>query len=59
MDLLGDSSFLESKPTDTPMNFTYRLLKEGTACTDVSAYRSLIGKLLYLIISRLDITYPM
>lgn len=57
LDLLAESRFIESKPVVTLMSSTCKLVKEGTAYEDVGAYRRLIGKLLYLTISRPDNIY--
>lgn len=52
-DLLKDSGFLVS----TPMMHDCRLLKEGTLLADTGLYRRLVGKLLYLTITCLDIAF--
>ena len=58
LELLSDTCMLGSKPVKTPMEQNLRLSKyEGQKLDDPSSYRRLIGKLLYLIITRPDITY--
>ena len=58
LELLSDSNMFGSKPVKTPMDQNLRLSKyEGQKLGDPSAYRRLIGKLLYLTITRLAITY--
>lgn len=58
LELLSDTGMLSNKPVKTPMEQKLRLSKyEGQKLDDPSSYRRLIGKLLYLTIARLDITY--
>lgn len=58
LELLSDTGMLGSKPMKTPMEQNLRLSNyEGQKLEDSSSYRRLIGKLLYLTITRLDITY--
>lgn len=54
LDLLTDL-VVECKPAETPMSLTSRLMKEGVPFEYFTAYRRLIGKLLYLTISQPDI----
>lgn len=59
LDMLQDSSFLYSEPA-APMETTLKVsLDDSELMADNTAYRSLIGKLLYLTITRLDLTYPL
>ncbi|XP_052193755.1 uncharacterized protein LOC127802105 [Diospyros lotus] len=56
--LLEDTSFLSSKPIVVPMVPNIKLSSdEGDLLEDVPAYRRLIGRLLYLTISRPDIAF--
>nr|KYP75712.1 hypothetical protein KK1_019909 [Cajanus cajan] len=49
---------LASRPTSTPMNYSTRLhANSGTLLSDPSSYRRLIGRLIYLTITRPDITH--
>nr|KYP70338.1 hypothetical protein KK1_009551 [Cajanus cajan] len=58
LQLLSDTGFLASMPTSLPMDPNNNLNAEiGDLLPDPSLYRRLIGKLLYLTISRPDITY--
>ena len=58
LDILQDSGFLGSKPVKFPMKQHLKLRKDqGELLTDHSVYRKLIGRLLYLTLTRLDICY--
>ncbi|XP_042038368.1 uncharacterized mitochondrial protein AtMg00810-like [Salvia splendens] len=58
MDLVNDAGLLGCKPSSRPMDSTKKLqLDFGTLMEDPSKYRRLIGRLLYLCITRPDITY--
>ncbi|MCH80563.1 retrovirus-related Pol polyprotein from transposon TNT 1-94 [Trifolium medium] len=58
LDLLKDSGFLGSKPATTPLDPAIKLHHdEGKLYEDISQYRRLIGKLLYLTNTRPDISY--
>ena len=58
LELLSDIGMLGSKLVKTPMEQNLRLSRyEGQKLDDPSSYRRLIGKLLYLTITRPDITY--
>ncbi|XP_022887164.1 uncharacterized protein LOC111403045 [Olea europaea var. sylvestris] len=58
LQLLEDAGFLGCKPANLPMNPKARLNSfEGKLIDDSSQYRRLVGRLLYLTISRPDITF--
>ena len=58
MEILQDTGFLGSKLVKTPMQQNLHLSKDvGKLLPDASKYRKLIGRLLYLTLTRLDITY--
>ena len=58
LDLLHDSGLLSSKPVSTPFDPSFKLHSDSSAAfTDVSAYRRLIGRLIYLNTTRPDITF--
>lgn len=58
LDLLADSGLLGSKPKSVPMDPKIPLNKEtGTLLEDGKPYREVIGRLLYLCITRPDITF--
>ncbi|GAU44717.1 hypothetical protein TSUD_400290 [Trifolium subterraneum] len=58
LDLLEDTGLLGTKPCSTPMQPHLQLSKDsGTLLTDPTAYRRLVGRLLYLTHSRPEIAY--
>jgi hypothetical protein len=58
LDLLKDTGLLGSKPATTPLDPSVKLHNDdGKLYEDVSQYRRLIGKLLYLTNTRPDIAY--
>ncbi|XP_019435853.1 PREDICTED: uncharacterized protein LOC109342297 [Lupinus angustifolius] len=58
LDILVDTSFLTSRPTPTPIVNTTKLHQDtSTPHSDPATYRRLVGKLLYLTNTRLDINY--
>ncbi|XP_019056420.1 PREDICTED: uncharacterized protein LOC109116082 [Tarenaya hassleriana] len=58
LDLIYDSGFLACKPVSTPLDPAIRLSKNsGDPLSDITGYRRLIGRLLYLTITRPDIAY--
>ncbi|CAJ2651582.1 unnamed protein product [Trifolium pratense] len=58
LDLLHDSGLLGSKPASTPLDPSIKLHQDnGKPFEDISLYRRLVGKLLYLTNTRPDITF--
>ncbi|XP_022569788.1 uncharacterized protein LOC111212509 [Brassica napus] len=58
LELLSTTGFLASKPSTIPLDPIVKLSKEeGTLLPDGMAYRKLVGKLMYLQITRPDICY--
>ncbi|XP_020210251.1 uncharacterized protein LOC109795223, partial [Cajanus cajan] len=58
LDLLQDTGLLASKPCSTPMDHTNHLHKaSGPMFEDVTKYRRLLGRLIYLTNTRPDISY--
>ncbi|XP_019057522.1 PREDICTED: uncharacterized protein LOC109116481, partial [Tarenaya hassleriana] len=58
LDLISDSGLLGCKPVSTPLDANTHLSKDaGTPLEDITSYRRLVGRLLYLTITRPDITF--
>ena len=58
LQILQDMGYLGSKPASMPMEENFKLSKDdGELIEDPTVYRMLIGKLLYLTISRPDLSY--
>lgn len=58
LDLLTETGLLGAKPSSIPMDPSVKLSQEdGALLPDAEHYRRLIGKLLYLTFTRLDITF--
>ena len=58
LDLLKDTGYLGSKPVATPMETNHKLMPDdGELVDDPELYRRLVGKLIYLTITRPDISY--
>jgi hypothetical protein len=56
--ILQDIGYLGSKPIATPMESNMKLMpEEGDFVDDLKTYRRLVGKLIYLTITRPDISY--
>ncbi|XP_028953288.1 uncharacterized mitochondrial protein AtMg00810-like [Malus domestica] len=57
LDLLKEVNMRDAKPTITPLDSKLKPSLEGTPLTDIRHYQRLVGKLIYLTITRPDITY--
>ncbi|GAV59104.1 hypothetical protein CFOL_v3_02637, partial [Cephalotus follicularis] len=58
LDLLSEAGMLGSKPVDIPMDPHQKFgINDGSPLKDVHQYRSLIGKLIYLTVTRPDISF--
>jgi hypothetical protein len=58
LEILEDSGLLASKPASFPMEQNLKLSRDdGTPLSDTTSYRRLIGRLLYLTITRSDLAY--
>ncbi|KAM1845504.1 hypothetical protein ACFX13_019802 [Malus domestica] len=59
LDILDEAGLLGAKPLPTPMEENIKLLPtEGELLKNSSYYRRLVGRLIYLTITRPEITYP-
>ncbi|CAM8961061.1 unnamed protein product [Rhodiola kirilowii] len=59
LDILEDTNFSECKPIRTPMESKHGLsLSSGPPLPDPSIYRRLVGRLIYLTITRPDLAFP-
>ncbi|CAM8927341.1 unnamed protein product [Rhodiola kirilowii] len=59
MDMLDEYQFTECKPIKTPMETKHGLgLSSAPLLPDASVYRRLIGRLIYLTITRPDLSFP-
>ncbi|KAL5559734.1 hypothetical protein UlMin_035945 [Ulmus minor] len=60
LQILEDTGFLGCKPAATPMEVNVKLSQDdGEELSDLALYRRLIGKLLYLTITRPNLSYAM
>ncbi|RDY03243.1 hypothetical protein CR513_13190, partial [Mucuna pruriens] len=60
LDILQETSISNSKPVDSPMDPNMKLMvKHGEPYSDPKRYKRLVGKLIYLTITRLDISFAM
>ncbi|GJR63059.1 retrovirus-related pol polyprotein from transposon TNT 1-94 [Tanacetum coccineum] len=58
LDLLTDAGLTTAKPCSFPLPTQLKLsLDKGTTLSDAGAYRRLVGRLLYLTMTRLDTSY--
>ena len=55
LDLLKETGMLGAKPANIPMDHKVQLFEEGSKPVDSKSYRSLVGKLLYVTVTRPDI----
>ena len=58
VDLIDLAGLTSSAPVDTPIELNVKLIKEeGDLLPDPTAYRQLVGSLIYLTITRPDISF--
>lgn len=58
LDIISDMGLLASKPAVFPLEQNHRLaLADGPLLRDAAAYRRLVGKLIYLVVTRPDLAY--
>ncbi|CAM8928769.1 unnamed protein product [Rhodiola kirilowii] len=59
LDLLNDAGLLGCKPSTIPMDTKHKLsLSTSELLSDPTSYKRLVGKLIYLTVTRPDLTYP-
>ena len=60
LEIFEETGMLDCKPVDTPMDPNVKLVpRQGESLRDPRRYRRLVGKLNYLTINRLDISFSM
>jgi len=57
LDLLKDAKMIDAKPAPTPLDSKLKLKTTSEPLGSVNYYQHLVGRLIYLIITRPDITY--
>ncbi|KAM0053128.1 putative RNA-directed DNA polymerase [Helianthus debilis subsp. tardiflorus] len=57
VDILTRAQMLDAKPAPTPLSTNVSFVAAGTPFTDVTHYRSIVGALQYLTITRHDLAY--
>ncbi|XP_043694033.1 uncharacterized mitochondrial protein AtMg00810-like [Telopea speciosissima] len=57
LDLLKETRKMGAKPVDSPMDYNSKFLDDSTPLPDVGRFQRLAGRLIYLTITRPDITY--
>ena len=57
LEIIKDAGLLGATPIDTPMERGLKLSDKGDLLKDSGHYRRLVGRLIYLTVSRPDITY--
>ncbi|KAL5562933.1 hypothetical protein UlMin_032680 [Ulmus minor] len=58
LEILEDTGYLSAKPVNSPMEQNLSLNKDkGEFISDPTSYRSLVGRLIYLTITRPDLVY--
>jgi Reverse transcriptase (RNA-dependent DNA polymerase)/Integrase core domain/gag-polypeptide of LTR copia-type/GAG-pre-integrase domain len=57
LDLLRETGKLSAKPSTTPMDYNNKVVTDEKVLDDISQFQRLVGKLIYLTITRPDISY--
>lgn len=58
LDLLEEVGMSDCKPSKTPLSEKLKLTGQGEVWEDITSYQRLVGKLIYLTITRPDISFP-
>ncbi|XP_021773304.1 uncharacterized protein LOC110737266 [Chenopodium quinoa] len=60
LDIISETGLMGSKPAHTPMEQNHKLARAtGPLLTDPTAYKRLVGRLVYLGVTRPDLTYSL
>ena len=57
MDMLKKFGMIGCKPLDTPLHQNFKLFDDGQYLEDAYLYRKIVGGLIYLTITRPDLSY--
>ncbi|XP_050147281.1 uncharacterized mitochondrial protein AtMg00810-like [Malus sylvestris] len=57
LDLLQEADMLDCKPASIPLDCKHKMTMDGETLTDISYYQRLVGRLIYLTITRPDIAF--
>ncbi|KAM1862019.1 hypothetical protein ACFX14_002530 [Malus domestica] len=57
LDLVQEADMVDCKPISTPIDCKHKMTMDGETLTDINYYQRLVGKLIYLTITRLDIAF--
>lgn len=57
MDLLKETGKLGAKPANVPMDYNHKVVQNDEPLENIGVFQRLVGKLIYLTITRPDITY--
>ena len=58
LDILQETGMIDCRPVESPMHPNQKLTKEeGELFSDLERYRRLVGKLIYLTITRPDLSF--
>nr|XP_017182320.1 uncharacterized protein LOC108171129 [Malus domestica] len=57
LDLLQEADMLDCKPASTPLDYKHKMTMDEETLTDISYYQRLVGRLIYLTITRPDLAF--